>query len=342
MKKDLIKFFKEEFGLGITIDTDLFIVNFLDVTFDLHKEKFYPYRKPNDRPIYIHRDSNHPSHVTKQLPIAVNKRLSEISSDKESFDNFKGDYEKALSDSKLRSDLNYEPPAPENNATTTRKRNRKIIWFTPPYNASLKTNIGKKFLQLIDKHFPVNHHLHKILNRRTIKLSYSCTANMHTIMQTHNKKVLSDTKSEENVKCNCRDKTSCPTPGECCRTKVVYHATVKHENGSNAQYIGCTETAFKLRYGNHKKSFRLANYKSETTLSKYVWAKKLNPNPNITWKFLEKCNVYETGKNSCNLCLSEKFHIIKNLKKPNIINKRTDIGNKCPHRRKQTLRFTDL
>ena len=88
----------------------------------------------------------------------------------------------------------------------------------------------------------------------------------------------------------------------------------------------------------HKKSFRLENYKSETTLSKHVWDQQLHPNPNIACKFLQKCDVYDTGRKSCDLCLSEKFHIIKNLHQANLINKRTDIGNKCPHRRKRTLK----
>ena len=50
-----------------------------------------------------------------------------------------------------------------------------IMWYTPPYNAAAKTNLGKQFLQLIDRHFPKGHKLHKIINRNTVKISYSCT-----------------------------------------------------------------------------------------------------------------------------------------------------------------------
>ena len=159
--------FKEDFGLSITLETDLTVVDFLDVTFDLHNEKYHPFRKPNDTPVYIHKDSNHPPHVTKQLPTSINKRLSEISCDKDSFDTFKGDYEKALSDSALKPTLTYMPPrtADENQATHKRSRKRDVIWFTPPYCASLTTKFGKEFLNLIDKNFPKNHHLHKIINR---------------------------------------------------------------------------------------------------------------------------------------------------------------------------------
>ena len=42
--------------------------------------------------------------------------------------------------------------------STTSKRNRKreVIWFKPPWNDAVATNVAGKFLQLIDKHFPNN------------------------------------------------------------------------------------------------------------------------------------------------------------------------------------------
>ena len=336
LKKDLFKMFKDEFGLAITLDTDLTVVNYLDVTFDLHKDKFYPYRKPNDTPLYIHRDSNHPPHVTKQLPHSINKRLNEISCDKESFDTFKIDYVKALTNSSLKPSLVYEQPPPVNDNPVKKSRKRNVTWFTPPYSAALKTAFGKEFLKLIDKNFPKNHHLHKILNRKTLKLSYSCTPNMYAIINAHNKKILMERTADENSRCNCQgaNKANCPVPGECVRGKVVYHAAVKDKNGSTAEYVGCTEPSFKLRYANHKKSFNLSAYKNETTLSRYVWDKDLNPNPDVTWTFLKRCSVYEPGVRACDLCLSEKEFIIKNLHKGTLINKRTDIGNKCIHRKK--------
>ena len=343
IKKDLFKMFKEDFGLSITLETDLTVVDFLDVTFDLHNEKYHPFRKPNDTPVYIHKDSNHPPHVTKQLPISINKRLCEISCDKESFDTFKGDYEKALSDSALMPTLTYVPPrTDENQAPQKRTRKRDVIWFTPPYCASLTTKFGKEFLSLLDKNFPKNHPLHKIINRKTVKLSYSCTPNMYSIISAHNKKILSEKRVDADVRCSCQpaNKPSCPVPGKCFSNKVIYHATVHHTNGGTAEYVGMTEPPFKYRYGNHKKSFLNKDYKSETTLSSYVWDQGLNPTPRITWKFLKKCRVYEPGMRSCDLCLSEKEHIIKNLKK-GLINKRTDVGNKCLHRRKRTLKFYD-
>ena len=163
---------------------------------------------------------------------------------------------------------------------------------------------------------------------------------MKTIISNHNRKILSTDKPPTIVRCNCHEKTTCPVPGECCRPNVIYHATVHHNDGKTAEYIGSTEPEFKWRYANHKKSFHHAKYKTETTLSSYVWDNKLNPTPNISWKFLKTCSTYDIGSKTCDLCLSEKFFIIKNLHRVNIINKRTDIGNSCPHRRKKSFRFT--
>ena len=68
-----------------------------------------------------------------------------------------------------------------------KSRKRKIIWFNPPYNMNLETNIGEEFLKLIDIHFPKDHKLYKIINRKNIKVSYSCTPNINSIISTHNR-----------------------------------------------------------------------------------------------------------------------------------------------------------
>ena len=65
-----------------------------------------------------------------------------------------------------------------------RKRHRSIIWFNLPCSKNVVTNIGKTFLQLIDKHFPKSSRLHKIFNRNSIKISYSCMKNVKAIIST--------------------------------------------------------------------------------------------------------------------------------------------------------------
>ena len=66
IRKELIALFKEH-GLDITIEINLLIVNFLDVTLNLDKGKFSPYRKPNDTPLYVHCESNYPPSVLKKM-----------------------------------------------------------------------------------------------------------------------------------------------------------------------------------------------------------------------------------------------------------------------------------
>ena len=113
----------------------------------------------------------------------------------------------------------------ENYKTQTKKktnRSRKIIYFNPPFCQSVKTNIGKAFFEITNKHCKQNETLNKILNRNNCKLSYSCMSNIKVIIQKHNKKTLNKTnKTEEqnvttnNPSCNCRSKNSCPLDNNC-------------------------------------------------------------------------------------------------------------------------------
>ena len=64
LKKNVVKTFKD-YGLNITIEANLHIVNYLDVTFDLQKGTYLPYRKPDNPPVYINSCSNHPPTVIK-------------------------------------------------------------------------------------------------------------------------------------------------------------------------------------------------------------------------------------------------------------------------------------
>ena len=55
-----------------------------------------PYRKPLNDPLFIHKNSNHPPNVTKEVPRNACKRLSANSSNKQIFDNNKGPTIEAL------------------------------------------------------------------------------------------------------------------------------------------------------------------------------------------------------------------------------------------------------
>ena len=85
-------------------------------------------------------------------------------------------------------------------------------------------------------------------------------------------------------------------------------------------YYGISDTPFKKRYQNHKKSFRRKEYGTETDLAKLLNVSK--------------------GKsviNNCHLCLSEKLFIIKNLDNVNMLNKKSESVLKCDHINKRLL-----
>ena len=92
--------------------------------------------------------------------------------------------------------LNYQPQ-PDNQPPKKICRKRPALWFNPPYNATVKTNIGRDFLQLIDECFPPSNPLHKIFNRQKVKVSYSTTPNMAQTIAAKNAKIL---REEEETK----------------------------------------------------------------------------------------------------------------------------------------------
>ena len=84
--------------LQITIEANKKVVNFLDVTLDLNKQSYGPFIKPNNKPLYVHRESNPPL-TLKNILLAVNRRLNEISSCKESFEEAAPVFQEALRNS---------------------------------------------------------------------------------------------------------------------------------------------------------------------------------------------------------------------------------------------------
>jgi hypothetical protein len=136
-RKELHKIF-ELFDLKITAESNLRIVNFLDVTFDLNNGKYRPYRKPNDDPLYINRYSNHPPSIIRQLPTSINKRIALISSDEQTFTESAPAYQNALDHNNFNHDLNYTQHVPQQ---ARRNRQRNIIWFNPPFSMNVSTNI---------------------------------------------------------------------------------------------------------------------------------------------------------------------------------------------------------
>ena len=259
---------------------------FLDITLDLRTGIYKPYRKPNSSINYLHKDSNHPPSIMKNLPESIQIRLSNNSVNKETFKEAAVPYNAALKENGHNYTLNYTPNhnrhenskanprteehhdrEPKHTGCQKRGKNtrtRKITWLNPPFSMNVATNFGKNFFSPLNECFPKNSKLHKIINKNTIKLSYSCMANMKQKIDNHNRKIMSNwrERGEFTRTCNCRDKTLCPLKGKCLQEGVVYKAIVTQtESMKQDIYIGMTENPFKTRCNLHNSSFGLPRQK---------------------------------------------------------------------------------
>ena len=311
------------------------------------KGTYQPYRKPNDVPTYVHRQSNHPPSILKNIPAAVSRRIADTSSDQGTFNTATPLYNNALKASGYGEHISFLSERKEGTATAKnpkRKRTRCVIWFNPPYSKSVKTRVGHRFLQLVRKHFPKGSALHKIFNGNTIKVSYSCLPNVASIIKAHNSSVLRSpaTPPAEHPSrtCNCRQPDACPLAGNCLTSCVVYRATVHVSNSDPADdmyYIGLTERTFKERYTSHMSNFRLEKYAGATKLSKYVWdLKKKGKNYEVKWEVLRRAPAYSSTSKRCQLCTTEKLFIATANQKT-LLNKRSELISTCRHRRKFLL-----
>ena len=309
----------------ITIQTNMKIVNYLDVTLNLQNGKFY--RQPTNP--YINAKSNHPPPIIKQLPAAISRRISTISYDAEEFEKASQPYNDALESSGFKEKLKFISDG--NQSPTTRNRARNIIWFNPHYSESVHTNIGGTFLHLIKKHFPRSHTLRTLFNRNTVKVSYSCTRNMAIIIKSHNAKITTTPETNQ-ANCNCRNKQECPLDSKCLSKSIVYKATVTTDTNEEKLYIGITEHTFKSRYNNHKMS--LKHHTHDTVLSKYIWdLKDNNIKHSIKHSVLKRSVPYKGGSTRCNLCLAEKLSILT-AEKSSLLNKKSELITKCRHENK--------
>ena len=154
-------------------------------------------------------------------------------------------------------------------------RKRKIIWFNPPFCRLTNINIGKYFLKLVDKHFKHGNKLQKIFNRKTLKISYSCTKNIFQIINSHNKNITKDFQDQINIRnnknnnnnnnnnngvkkeCNYKPREICPMNGRCNLNNVIYQAIIysKEDITDKKTYIGLASTKWKQRFLNHKFTF---------------------------------------------------------------------------------------
>ena len=76
---------------------------------------------------FASQDPRYPPPILKNIPDAINKRLSEISSDRQCFDNSKAVYQEALNKSGYNYNLSYNEPRNEKQQSR-KNRPRNILW----------------------------------------------------------------------------------------------------------------------------------------------------------------------------------------------------------------------
>ena len=261
--------------------------------------------------------------------------ISLLSSDEQTFQQAAPVYQNALRHSNYKHKLDYMQHTPQQQ--TRRNRQRNVIWFNPPFSKSVRTNVGRSFLYLLDKHFPPSHKLHKIFNRNSVKVSYCCMDNIKSAITKHNARVTRNNQPQNTTadSSNCTTKNTCPLGNQCMTRNIVYRATVTTGNADNTRhYIGMTASTFKERYRNHIKSFNHKRYSNDTELSKHIWQlKNNNQDFNLTWSIAKRAISYTGGSKRCNLCLEEKLCILKERDKTRLLNKRSELVSTCNHKR---------
>ena len=305
----------------------------MDVYLNLENNTHKPFTKKNYTPKYINTESNHPRNIIKHIPKTINDRLSRLSSNKDEFDKEKDIYQKQLEESGYTQKLEYKKPM-----RNRKKRSRNIIWFNPPYSNTVKTNVGKRFLKLIEDNFPEENPLHKIINKTSVKISYACTKNFDRIIKTHNNKILQQhAQTTEKRTCNCIKKEECPLNGECLSTEVIYEAKVKTKDTEKI-YVGMTGDTFKTRYTNHKQSLTHEKYRNQTKLSAHFWEEKnKQKNPIVKFRKISNASKFRPGNKNCALCDTEKMEILIRTKSKKLLNSSNEVAAKCPHFRQYSL-----
>ena len=120
VRKELQIFFKK-FGLNLIIECNKTTVDCLNIALNLLDRTYKPYQKPENKLHYIHKEFNHPPCIIKQIPVAIETRLLNHSSNETVF-RHAVDHKKALNKSGYNVKLQYKPA----NQNSKNKINRII------------------------------------------------------------------------------------------------------------------------------------------------------------------------------------------------------------------------
>ena len=122
--------------------------------------------KPNNKILYVYRQSNHSPALLNNIPENINKRLTSISSSQKVFDDAIPPYQKALDKSGYKHKLTYNPQPKRK-----KSRQRKKFYGTTPHGtpASKLTWVGSSLTSSTDA-FQTDTHYTRSLTRSLKKL----------------------------------------------------------------------------------------------------------------------------------------------------------------------------
>ena len=322
------------------------VVDYLDITLDLNTGLHAPYMKPNDVKNYVHRLSNHPPAILKNLPKNINDRLCKLSSNEEIFKNAIPPYQEAL----IRAGYDYNLIFYDTNSNNInrsrnkRTRTRKCVFWNPPFSKNVKTNLIAEFLKIV-KSFPQHNVLKPMINTNKIKASYRTVPNMAKQVSRKNGRVLKQRVAPPPPTCNCQRsrRPHCPIPGKCTIQDVCYRCKiVRGDNHKCESYVGQTSRQVKKRIGEHLGDAR--RYRPEkpqgSRLSHYIGDLFFNNIPHtLNWSILAQKPHYSPIGDFCMLCNVEKVFILYH---PDFstLNLRNELYGWCQHKERFLLMNT--
>ena len=200
-------------GRDVITDFNMKTISYSDVTFKLNDGTFWFYRKPENKILYIHVKSNHPSNIIKHVSKTIEKHLFNFSLMK------KFSINRPTTTAWLPQKLKSNP------VNTEIHNERNITWFNSPFSKTIFTKIANYFFNLLDNYFPKHHRFNKIFNRNNVKISYSGTKSMKRIAKNHNKNILRTKPSINTPTYNCRNKKTYLLNGQFQIDEVVYEGS---------------------------------------------------------------------------------------------------------------------
>ena len=147
----------------------------------------------------------------------INKKLSELSCNKDEFDKSKLFYKKSLQETGYKTDAHTE-------VKNNKSKSRNIIWCNPPFSQNVKNNIGK---------------------------SYRCMNNMLSFIKQHNRNVSSLSPNSEKRLCYFRDQEDCPLAGSVLFTELMLSSKMERTYimAHLIQSLSIRTTITQIRFG---------------------------------------------------------------------------------------------